>query len=408
MPIFARTFQELMTDSISDLSTNTTITRFAPGAIARSLLEATNQRLSEAYEIFDVNMAQAFVSAATGQWLDYIGILLGVTRIPPQAARVDSDTRVMKFYVQSGTFGDINGGQDIYLPANVMLSTLPFNSGITYRTTVATILPQDSSYAWVSIEANGTGTVSNLGSDSLTNHEFIGYLDYLNGTLRCTNVHSVANGSNMEDDANYKYRIINQTLSSEAANQTAIRLAALSTPGVADVILIPYYRGIGTFGVIIKSITPTVSQSLLDAVAYNIELIKGFGGVSYVRKPKETGISMTLTIHYASHIREDELATIETSIRNYVADHVNNLDIGEDLLINPLGAGLFSLSDQITNIGEAGTFFDEVNIYRDSRLQDNRIRQTLLGDYSPAPDERVIIEPTLATPITLLRDYVRK
>jgi len=90
MPLFSRSFQELMTDTISDLAQNTNITRLSPGGVARAILEAVNKRLNEAYDVFDLNLARAFVSTAPGQFLDLIGSLLGVSRESSVAAWVAS------------------------------------------------------------------------------------------------------------------------------------------------------------------------------------------------------------------------------------------------------------------------------------------------------------------------------
>lgn len=408
MPLFARSFQELMTDSLEDLAQNTDVTRLSAGGIARALLEAMNLRLAEAYEIFDLNLARAFVSSAPGQYLNLIGALLGVTRESAIAANVTEDTQVIKFYVDSGTFGDINSTNPITVPQGTIVSTLTQGSGITYRTTSEVILPAGSNSVWVGAEAVVPGEDSNVGSSSLIYHNFVNYTDYLNSTLLVTNTHSIANGKNFESDANFRYRIINRVLEAEAANDTAIRLAVLSTPGVADAILTRRYRGIGTFGVIIKSVLPTVSQELIDAVTANIYNVQALGEIAYVRAPKETGVTMKITVHYNRRLTDDEYAEIEESLEREIVEYVNGLDIGESLIINRLVSELFVVSDEITNFGEAGEPIDETYVHIESDLGDNKVRQKLLGDYDPGDDERVIIEPSVSIPLTFERAFTRR
>ena len=406
MPLFAKSYENLMADSLADLADNTNITRLSPGGIARALLESFNRRLAEAYTTFDLNLARAFVSAAGGQYLELIGILLGVDRAVASPANTQIDETVIKFYVDSGTFGNINTSQDIVIPVGTVLSTDTNSSGIVYTTTEQITLGKNSNIGWVSAQALVPGEDSNLGSDSLTYHNFNNYSDYLNRTLLVTNVHPIANGANIESDANYKYRIVNQVTKAEAANQTALRLAILSNAGVADVILIPRYKGIGTFGAILKSTSPTVSQSLIDNVTASVLDVEGYGEVAFIRAPYETGITMALTIHYDSQLPSDTLTTIETDITNTITNYINNLDIGETFLVNRLVSQLFNINSHITNIGSIGKPVDQLYLYKDSTLGDNRVRTTLLSDYVPSFDERVIVEPSVAQPVVLSRSYI--
>lgn len=408
MPLFARSFQELMADSLEDLANNTNITKLSAGGIARALLEAMNTRLAEAYEIFDLNMARAFVSSAPGQYLELIGTLLGVEREASVAANVDADTQVIKFYVDSDTFGTINGGSDITVPQGTIISSLTGNGGILYRTIEQVTLNAADTDQWVSAIAVAPGEDSNIGTGALIFHNCTNYTNYQNNSLLVTNVHQIANGKNFENDANYRYRIVNQVLSAEAANITAIRLAVLSTPGVADAVLIPRYRGIGTLGVIIQSVLPTVSDSLIDAVTANVYDVQALGDVAFIRGPLETGITMKVTVHYDEYLDNDELTEIEESLEQTIVEYIGELDIGDSLFVNRLAAELFSVSDHITNLGEPGIPFDEIYVHKNSKLEDNRVRQKLLNDYEPEDDERVIVEQTVATPFTFERAYTRR
>jgi uncharacterized phage protein gp47/JayE len=403
--LFAKSLQDLIVPALEDLAQNTRLTRLSPGGKARALLESVNKRLSEGYEVFDLALARAFVTSAPGQYLELIGALLGVHKQSASAASVSSDVEVLKWYVDSGTFGNINNNANIEIGQGEIISTGTGNSGILYRTLESVILPASSNSVWFSAEAVAPGEDSSVGSNELIYHSFIDYIDHANQTLLVTNVHPIANGKNFESDENYRFRIANRVLEVEAANETAIRLAALSTPGVADVLIQRYYRGLSTFGVIIKSVLPTVSNNLIDNVTSNIYLVQALGDVAFIRKPKETGLELELTIHYRAHLNTDELTQLEENITEFLTENVNSLDIGESLMLNPLVSGIFALDSNIINIGQPNKPIDAAFIYKQSRLQDNKIRQKLLQDYSPVSDERVIIEPILQNPIVLKSQY---
>ena len=406
MPLFAKSFQELTEESIKDLSLNTNITRLSAGGLARSILESVNRRVASAYDSFDLNLARAFVSSAQGKFLELIGSMLGVQRITPTASRADNDSQIIKFYVSSGTFGDINNGNDIGpIPQGTLLATEPYNAGITYRTLEEYVLPKDQSTFWISAEATLPGELYRVGSGSLIYHNFTSYTDNINESLLSSNVHPIANGLNVESDTNYRFRIINRVLEAEAANMTAIRLACLTTPGVADIVMLPKYRGIGTTGILIKSTIPIITQSLIDevtAATYNVQAI---GDILYIKGPKEIGVSMKTTIYYSQRMSSDELTDIEEMIKQSIIEYVNALDIGESFFIDRMVSELFAIDSRIMNIGTYGKPFEEMFIYIPSKLEDNKIRQTLLGSYTANSDERVVIEPSINSPIILNQGY---
>lgn len=408
MPLFTRSLQELTTASLEELSTNTNITKFTPGGKARAILDAVNKRIEEAYETFDINLARAFVSASPGQFLDLIGELLGVSRENSRSASVGSDIEVIRFFVNTGTFGDINNGANINVPTGTILSTGPNNTGVLFKTTESVILLASQSSQFIAAEASSPGETSNVGKNTLKFHSFTQYANYLDKSLKVTNLHPVANGRNFESDANFRFRITNRTLEAEAANQTAIRLSVLSTPGVADALLIPHYRGIGTFGVILQSTSPVVTDSLIDEVSARLQRTVSYGDLAYVRGPKETGVTMRINVHYFRNTSDDLIETIEDELLNAIEVHFSELDISDPLILNRLVSEMFEVSDNIANFGEAGKPIDEVFIYQASRVEGNRIRQKLVGDYYPSEDERIILEPSVASPVVFQRSFSRR
>lgn len=80
-----KTFDELMNSAISRLSSNTSITNFSPGSVARALLEVVNEHLAQFYQTLDFNLAMAFVSKAQGYFLDLLGELLNCQRRPDES-----------------------------------------------------------------------------------------------------------------------------------------------------------------------------------------------------------------------------------------------------------------------------------------------------------------------------------
>ena len=97
-----------------------------------------------------------------------------------------------------------------------------------------------------------------------------------------------------------------------------------------------------------------------------------------------------------------EKEEVKSAIQENVADYTNNLSIGESFILNELTERVMSTSEKILNIGTAAKPFDLLNIYRETKLRDNKLKEELIGDYHPLEDERLIIEPTVTTPVTIL------
>ena len=405
--LFERTYEEILSEALTDLSNNTRITNVSPGSTARALLEAYSRHTNEAYQIFDLNLARAFLSGANGRFLDFIGELVGLERLNPEAAVASSESKSVRFYVDTGTFGDINGGASIVLPAGTVVSSEEGDSGITYRTTLTITLSSALSEAFVPVEAIQPGAQSNVGSNTLSFHNFTNYSDFLNDTLNVDNPNGIFTGRDLESDTNYRFRISQQVVAAEAGNLTAIRLAALSVPGVADIELSTFARGIGTYDVLIKSITPSVSDTLREAVQAAISEVTSQGIIGLARRPKETGMAFEITIYYRTTPGESLTNSVKETIENNVIEnltnYVNSLDIGEEFIINEAVQRVLETDDRIKDIGVPSKPFDEISLWFETKLQDNKIRQTLLKNYDPDDDERLIIEPSLATPIVINR-----
>lgn len=392
-------------NSLDILNSTTGITQTTPGGKARAILELMANEHGRLAESFDLEIAEAFVRTASGDNLDLIGELVGVVRKEAQKANTDASHGNIKFYVISGTFGDITGGVPVTVSKGTVLAAESTIAGIT--TTIEYITSEDvelgttATEVYASAISRSAGSRASVGSGAINTHNFTEYTGYQNDALKVTNVSGIAGGTDRELDTNYRYRISNAVVGSETANLTAIILAALGVAGVADVSVVPYDRGSGSFSVYVKSIYPTVSSALLDKVQEIIDRVKSLGNSAVVRAPKYVGMEVSVSINYRSAITADQKTAIEALVEDEIISYVNNLDIGEEFVNQELVSRILNISEEIKNIGRTGKPFDSLFIYRDSRIADNRIRQTLISDYIAFSDERVIVEQTIQSPITV-------
>ena len=341
------------------------------------------------------------MSGATGRYLDLIGELLNVRRLGASASAASVDAKSVRFFVEEGTFGDINNSNNISIPAGTLVGTLEAGGGIQYKVTTTIILSSVASSTYVAVEALLPGEESNVGINNLEFHNFINYTDEFNDTLKVTNDQGILTGKDLENDTNYRFRITKAVTSSETSNKTAILLAAISVAGVSEIVFFEFARGIGTYDVIIKAVTPVVSETLIAAVQAAIEEVTAVGIIPRARKPIETGISFTISVRYTVALPATERQAIELKIRNGLTEYINGLDIAEEFVINEAVQRVLEVDERIKDIGQPSKPFDEISIYKPSLLEDNKVRSTLIKNYVPVSDERLIIEPSIAIPIII-------
>lgn len=401
--LLTRDSERILGEVLYDVATTTGLTKTSPGGKMRALLEATSKETGRLYAQMDVNIIQAFLSGASDKYLDFIGELLAMPRLGQENASVSAGHKNIKFYVDSGTFGDINDSASILIPSGTLIGTLPAGRGTQFRLVYDVLLSSAKSEVWVAVEALQQGTGGNVGADQLVYHNFNNYADYLNDTLKVTNLADVLSGQEPENDENYKYRLSNALLAAEQANSMAIRLAALSVPGVADLVFLPYHRGLGSFDIIIKSVNPRTTNALLSAVQNAVANVTAMGVVPTVRAPTEVGTSISILLKLKEAVSDDTAIDIIANVRQSVGNYVNNLDIGEELVINEIVQRVMETDERIKDMGKPGKPLEAIYLYRPTRLEDNKVRQTLTGNYVALTDERVIIETveTIGDPVSV-------
>ncbi len=359
--------------------------------------------MGKMYRKFDTNILISYLDGANGQYLEFIGDMMGVSRLGEQNASISSAEKNIKFYVDVGTFGDINSGLPISIPAGTLVSTGAGGTGVVYMIPFTVILSSADTFFYVAAQSIRAGSDQNVGSRQLVYHDFIGYSDSVNNSLKVVNDAEISVAQDVESDTNLRYRIANRVVAAEAANVTAIRIAALSVPGVADLIILPFYKGIGTTDLLIKATVPSVPDSLLTVVQNTVDEQKASGTIISVRGPKETGFSMTATLTMRRQLSATEQSNIIAAVSANITTYINSLDIGEEFIVNEAVERVMATSAEIKNVGVANQPFDSLFIYKESKVQDTKVRNTLLGDYTPDADERIIVENRYAgnTPILI-------
>ena len=412
MDIYINKYKSLTDNAIQELRSQTDITQLTPGGKARSLLEIINRELGTAYNTFSSDLLQAFSKNSTGDNLDLIGELFGVTKQKSTQNNIDLSNQLQKFYVDTGVFGDINlvneVGTSFTILSGTLIQTVPMVAGenaITYRVIDDVFCDAAESEAYASIQSTDFGTLANVGAGSLIQHNFEIYADYLNKSLKTTNIEGVAYATDLETDNNYLFRISNQTTAGETGNPVAVRMACLTVPGVSDVVLDAFSNGIGTGMVYVKGLVPVISESLIVAIKNKLSRTVSFGSYVDVKEPPLVGIEMVLGLNLNKRLSFTEEDALTKRVRDYLYKYINKFDLNALLDPDVIAQQVMSIDSNIKSIGTASQRIEQLYVWKYSAATDNRVRMTALSGYQAKNFERIIVEytalPNSADPIRI-------
>jgi uncharacterized phage protein gp47/JayE len=403
MPFFPKTKQELVQQGLQDLLANTNITQLSPGGKARFFIEVTSKEQAKQHALFDQNLLQSYIQYAKDRFLDFFGDMFGLPRL--EATHAESTDNNFMFYVQSGTFGDINNGASFTIPAGQTITTTSFQGNIitpgltsqpviTYSTTEEAICNADSSFVYVSIRANVEGKNSSIPKNVLTTHSFTNYSLSSSNLLKCTNRFAIDNGDEREADGAYRYRLLQVFRAKEKAIKAAIRLAALSVPGVSDVKIVNGEQGPGTYSLYILSMTPTVSQELIQNITASCAVVSAEGVRPYILAPKNIGFEFVASVNWNPKTSTEQRAKEYGYMREALENFFNGTEIGDSIDLVDVISELLNSAPSALSIGKAvPNKFEEVYVYRSSPDGTGSTRSKLLTEtVSLLYNERAILE----------------
>lgn len=407
MPFFPKNYEEMVSQGLNALRNNTNITQLSPGSKARFIIESIRREQANQHALFDQNLMQAFVRWAEGKFLDFFGDIMKVPRLEATNASADAEHANFLFYVDSGTFGDINGNIDFVIPAGTEISTVELDvqranpaaqttteTKIRYTTTTATVCYANNSFVYTPIRASVEGKASDVARDTLKRHTFTAYVLSGKALLKCRNKYAITNGRDRESDASYRYRLMNAFKAKEKANRMAVRLAALAVPGVADVAEVNFEQGPGTYSLYIRSLAPTVSPGLTSSVVAAIEAVSAFGVRPFVFAPSPVGLEFVIALRWKADATEAEKVLTQGAIRSLVEDYLNGYGAGINIDLDALAEIIVTAGPKISGMGYLNPGkFEEIYVHRSSPDGEGTKKTLFTGTIVPVMyNERAMLE----------------
>jgi len=279
------------------LEQNAGITHWGSDSTARIFADVLSRELAANKAEYSRAFEGLQLSSATGADLDQAAFQTsGLVRKAASAARATTQDKNFYFYVQNqpysdtptATFGDINGGQDILVPAGTIVMAKKSSNesdSVSYRVDADVVLPADKAFAYAGVAAMTIGAKMNCSSNSLRFHEFSSYADSGFNALKCNNRHPILSGTDTESDESLRFRATQYIPSIVQSNTAALKLRSLSIPGIEELVIINGYFGIGTVAVVAlgleSEVTPGLTRKLqkiarsMNAPGLDIKVIPG-------------------------------------------------------------------------------------------------------------------------------------
>lgn len=396
MPIQSpQTVTTFQSDILSALQ-NTGITQTNPGGKARAFADIAGNEMGGLESRSYAALGQSLLPFATGDNLDFLGEVYGIPRLDGTTASSSVSDGNFIFYVQSGTFGSINSGNSIIIPAGTVLST-GSASGPTYTTDSAVTLPASMSSVAFAATCTSDGSSGNVSAGAISNHNFQGYTDFRFGSLLVTNNFGVVSGDDAEMDDDYRYRINLKLSSKNGAAEADLRLAILNVPGLQDVV---FERQAGTYICYVYAVSPTVPTSTLQMVQAQMNTATAWPIVGTAVQPDLIGISLSTTVTFVAGATASQQQAAIANAQAAAENYINNLAIGQTLVINDISDAIMGSDSNILDIGEPNQPLAGIYIWR-SRADGTRYSRFLVANYTPQTGERIVVEPSITNPIAL-------
>jgi hypothetical protein len=153
-----------------------------------------------------------------------------------------------------------------------------------------------------------------------------------------------------ESDAEFKFRINNQSLSLERANETSIRLAILSVTGVVDVILKPFTHGTGSFSAYVVTSETDPSDALIESVRQVLIGVTAYGIKASVFKPRLAPVEIRVRLTFDQKTGDLDKTLIRNQMTQVVRTYIATLKPGDQIIIKDLFKAMSAVSPSLLNI----------------------------------------------------------
>lgn len=274
---------------------------------------------------------QLQLSSAEGEFLKTLSENVGVSELSETFAEVTASELSLAFYVESGTFGAINSASNFTISTGQVVYSEPNNNEagalVEYVITEDVLCEAGENIAYANARARIPGSVSNVGAAVLVKHNFSGYAQAANNSLKVINFYPILNGRDRENPEQLRFRATQNYNTLQQISDTKIRLAALQIPGIMDAKTVPGMFGIGTVGVVVLAADYESNPALINAMQNKLNQIKGPVGLLVAVPASRVSFNMDLKLKSSRKFSAQEKTQAKISIKRIVSDYLKNTQL---------------------------------------------------------------------------------
>lgn len=327
------------------------------------ILAQMEQELNEIYN-------NTHISTATGEALDDFGVFLNVTRYPPQPAVVDVQISI-----------PVLSTEDITIPSGTLLITSTGNIGYgDYVLSESVTIPSGVDSVTARAESVIHGVVVPIPARMI-----VGVVGY---NVNATNNEKGTNGSNIEEDDDYRIRLLNWTSKNKTGTRACIEDYLGHYEGVEDYNLVPRYEGVGTLKIIadtVESLLPRIADDVyrdcMDLTDVKPSVVQPAEALVHsIRVNLDTSSNMNISEEELTSLVIHEVDTLIHGGNTRDGKTVLGLHIGDDFVPSQVISHLLSSFPEIENVflemkekdllGAEYTVFNEVySVESDAKLR---------------------------------------
>lgn len=363
------------------------VKQLSPGGKARAFADVIASTVGQVESRDFNNLAQTLVPYALGENLDFLCEIWGVRRLGRQDAKVRVADANFKFFVRRGTFGAINGGNDIVIPAGTRIFTAS-EDGPVYVVAADVTLFAGLSEVYFSANSLGAGALGKAAAEAFNRHNFSNYTDSKYGSLLVVNNYGVDDCQDEEDDENLRYRLSLKLESQGGGREAELRFELLNLAGIQDAV---FERQAGSYLVYVYGTSPTTPPTLLQAVQEILNSKTAYPMTGLAVAPDLVGVSCSTTVRLSKTVTSADRSGVLNAAAQAAQNYIDNLRVGETMVINEIADRIRDASPVILDTGEVNKPLSEVFIWR-SRADGSRYSRYLVRNYTPARGERIVTE----------------
>lgn len=354
---YSKDKDRILREALSNLEHHTPITALSPGSVARALTEVVANEVGDLYAALDYSTAMSVISTAQGAALDRLGSLYRVERKRlGEALTIEQMKNAFYFYIDSPHI------EDITVPSGTVVGTDAQNfvgDAYTYTTARTVSIPAGRTRVYVDLNHNFNSDTFVAGKNTITRHNF--YEESID--VYCTNPKEIPPVRGLENDANYRIRIVNALRMSSGGTSVAVRFRVLGIEGVRDVVMRPSAYGLGSTELLVVPEDRRMWGSIVQQVDEAIDEVAPVGVRMYVKQPEYVVFDIRATITVRSRLSSNPDATAGRVMRS-LRDYINTLLPNERMLYSHLTQAALDASEAVGDVAFGSLLMDGVQIQR--------------------------------------------